>query len=88
MPKPRLKAVPRRVLTVLQSEPGEGWVERDWLIEHADIRLPDQDLDTRIGAVWDAINALTDAGYKIENYRDVAGDWFRLAPKNTEQSET
>jgi hypothetical protein len=67
-----------QVLKALQTAPDEGWIERDELLELADSQLPDEDLDTRIGAAWDIFNELNRAGYHVEYVREVAGTFFRL----------
>lgn len=67
-----------QALKALQTAPGEGWIERDELLEVADCQLPDEDLDTRIGAAWDLINELKRAGHRVEHEREAAGDFFRL----------
>lgn len=73
----RLRAVAQRMLRALQAE--DDWIDRDSLIEVADIRLPDSDLDTRMGAVLDVVNLLLDAGYQVESYRDEHNrDFYRL----------
>lgn len=70
-----------QALKALQTAAGEGWIERDQLLELADYHLPDEGLDTRIGAAWDLVNELKQAGYRIEHEREAAGDFFRLVDR-------
>ncbi len=74
----KLHAAARRTLAALQAESGDGWIERDWLIGQAEIRLPDEELDTRIGAVADVLDQLEAAGYQTEMSREAGGDFYRL----------
>lgn len=79
MPSPRLRAAARRTLAVLQAEPGDGWIDLDRLIALAEIRTPDEDLDTRINAVSSVLDQLEAAGYHTEFSREAGGDFYRLA---------
>jgi len=75
----RLPAAARRVLAVLQAvELGGRWVERDWLLGQAAIPLPDEELDTRIGAAADLVSQLRAAGHQVEHLREATGDFYRL----------
>ena len=78
MTTPRLRAAARRTLAVLQAEPGEGWIEMDQLIARAELRTPDDDLDTRINVVAAALDQLEAAGYPTEMVREEAGDFYRI----------
>jgi len=75
-------------LAALQAEPGEGWIDRDRLISQAEIRLPDGDLDTAIGAVADVLDRLEAAGYQTEFSREAGGDFYRLVNRSRTDSTT
>jgi hypothetical protein len=75
----------QRALRALQTA-GKDWIERDQLIEKADIRLPDEELDTQIVAVWNVVNELRRAGYTIDKVREAGGDFFRLTSQPVKSS--
>jgi hypothetical protein len=66
----------QQALKALQTAVGEDWIERDELLELADYQLPDEGLDTRIGAAWDLANELRRAGYRVEHEREAAATSF------------
>ena len=54
------------------------WIDRDQLIEESDIKLPDEEIDTRIIAVGAIIRHLGSNGYAIEQRRGGTGIFYRL----------